>query len=198
MAATKKNRKGRLSKTVEDIVGGGDPARTRARTQLLEPNSGSAVKIEDFEMGLAKRVALGIPCDFSVQTSPDTNMRVKKLVCKVPHGMFYIRGIYVANICCLSGDAIDAAALIDSYVDYPTMTPANRMRMDVSYTGLVPDDLKSVPVEDTTMATVLKMLGEIEAEMDLTTIRARIKATIEKMPTFLFSVAASGPSTLMA
>jgi hypothetical protein len=194
MAATKKNRKGTPSKD----IGGPDMARTRERSQLLDPNGGSAVKIEDFEMGLAKRVALGIPCDFSVQSSPDTHMRVKKLVCKVPRGMFYIRGIYVANLSCLSGDPIDAAALIDSHVDYPTMTPANRMRMDVSYTGLVPDDLKSMPVEDTTMATVLKMLSEIEAESDLTTIRARIKATIEKMPTFLFSVTASGPSTLTA
>jgi hypothetical protein len=172
-------------------------ARTEERRRLLDPNAGSDIKIETYQFCLAKKVALGVPCSFKISECPDVPFRITRLVAKVPRGMFLIEDIRVANICGLIGSApIDAAALEDLVVDYPTITPANRVMLGVYYTGLVPGDLTGLPVEEPTMATILGLLQELESENSISMVHARIKGIIEKIPTFMFSAAASGPASM--
>lgn len=109
---------------------------TEARRAILEPNRNSDVKVERYSMGLSKEIALGSPFNFELLASPDVTFRPQEISMNAPApSMFMIQGIQVSAVGCIIGNAEDAYNWKRRVIDYPTMTPANRIIICVQYTG---------------------------------------------------------------
>lgn len=177
-----------------------DQAVARRKRQLLiEPNKDSDLKIEIYEFGLTKKVTLGVPAQFRMTNSPDVTFRISKMIANVTQpGMFYIRDIRVANVGCTIGGSLDAFNLKDLRYDYPTLTPANRVSVQVEYTGLVPDCLKAMPIATLTAEHVIAGVEEALEERDDRVLRERLKELINRGPLFEFAIGASGYATIVA
>ena len=175
-------------------------AATRKRQELIEPNRDSAVKIEQYPFSLAKKIALGIPCTFTMRDSPDVNFRPQKLSANAPcPGMFYLEDLRIANVgCYIGGRRIDVYSLKDMPIDFPTMTPANCMTARVVYTGLVPPGYPAQGAPPPTAADLIALLEEMSGSQDLSWIHSRIGATLKNNALFEFTLGASGPASITA
>jgi hypothetical protein len=118
--------------------------RTLQRRLVLEPNMGSKVLVEEYVFALSREVVLGTPTEFEMVDSPDVTIRVQDIRANVNDpGLFVFRDMRVANVSTMVGGEIDAAQFNRwSQIDWPTMTPANRARASVRYTGKIPAGFK--------------------------------------------------------
>jgi hypothetical protein len=122
--------------------------RTQKREHLLEPNRGSAAKIQRYTFSLnATIAALATPQPgLSANGAPDTNFRPQRVVINTPFvGFLLLRGLRVANVAVLVGGIADGHQFnpnaVGSDLDLPTLSPANRAAFDAEYTGTVPAPL---------------------------------------------------------
>lgn len=120
-------------------------ARTKRREALLEPNKGSAVKIEKYTFTVSQAITLGTAVAFTTLTGqPDTSIRPQRLTCNAPSPMFaFLQEIKVANVSVSVGSGLEDAYNynangVGQHLDMPTLSPANRMSILGSYTGFVP------------------------------------------------------------
>lgn len=118
-------------------------ARTAKRASLLEPNAGSAKKIERYAMSLSQALTLGTAVAISMSQNPDTNIRPSRAVSNAPQpGFVTLDNIKAANVSALIGGTADAftfsALAVGTTLDLPTLSPANRLSVTGNYTGFVP------------------------------------------------------------
>ncbi len=119
--------------------------RTAARERILEPNRGSSAKIQRYTFALnATITALATAqAGLTANGAPDTNFRPQRVCINTPAvGFLKLTGLRVANVAVLVGGIADAHQFstdaVDSCLDLPTLSPANRAAFDGSYTGTVP------------------------------------------------------------
>jgi hypothetical protein len=121
--------------------------RTQSRQQLLEPNSGSSVKVERYAFYLNDTIAaLGTTQAIDATNQPDTNIRPQRVVMNAPAvGFITIDNLKVANVSVLVGGTADAfeynANGVGQHLDMPTLSPANRATATGAYTGTTPAPL---------------------------------------------------------
>lgn len=118
-------------------------ALTRRRAGLLEPNKGSAVKVEHYTMGMTQAIVLGTAAALSMSQNPDVNFRPKRVIANAPQpGFATLDNIKAANVSAVVGGSVDAfifsAVAVNTALDLPTLTPANRISATGNYTGFVP------------------------------------------------------------
>lgn len=119
--------------------------KTQSRQQLLEPNKDSNVKIERYSFQQSQALTIGTAiASFSMQGSPDVNIRPQRLLCNAPiPGFVFISLIKVANVVATVGpgvqDAYDYnAESVGTSLDLPTLTPSNKATITAQYTGIIP------------------------------------------------------------
>ena len=118
--------------------------RTKTRELLLDPNRGSAVKIERYSFGINTTIAIGIAgAPLTLTGQPDVNIRPQRVIMNAPSpGFAMIESIRVANVSVTVGvkeDAFNYSALAqDSHLDMPTLSPANRATVLGEMTGRFP------------------------------------------------------------
>jgi hypothetical protein len=118
--------------------------RTHDREMLLEPNKGSSTKVERYDFSLNTLLTIGTAAtidDMSLQ--PAVTLRPNKLICNVPApGFILLTTIQVANVAITVGQGTDAwnynPGALDSRLDAPTLSPANRATISGTYTGTAP------------------------------------------------------------
>ena len=118
-------------------------SHTERRARMLEPNKGSALKVERYGFSVTAPLVLGTAGSFNVNNNPNTNIRPQRVTCNAPvPGFATLSNISVANVNVLVGGDFDAfdfsAQAVDSELDLPTLTPANRATVTGDYSGLVP------------------------------------------------------------
>ena len=119
-------------------------AHTGRREMLLEPNKGSAVKIERYSFGINTTITLGVVgAALTLTGQPDVNIRPQRVIMNAPSpGFAIIDEIKVANVSVTVGvqeDAFNYSALAqNSHLDMPTLSPANRATVLGEMTGFVP------------------------------------------------------------
>lgn len=118
-------------------------AHTARRASLLEPNKGSAVKVEVYEFNVNQTLTLGTALSFTATNQPDTNIRPKRISMNAPSpGFVTVTELKVANVSVIVGGTSDAwnynANGVGQHLDLPTLSPANRATIIGSYTAFVP------------------------------------------------------------
>lgn len=120
-------------------------AATARRGRILEPNKGSAVKVEKYAFSISQTITLGTAVSFTTLTGqPDTTIRPQRVSMNAPSPMFaFVQEIKVANVSVTIGSGLEDAwnynALgVGQALDMPTLSPANRATVLGSYSGFVP------------------------------------------------------------
>lgn len=124
---------------------------TSQRQRLLEPNANSQVKVERYRFALNQNVNVGTAANFTLSGAPDFNLRPQRVVTNVSvPGFIVINEGKVANVSFTSGGALDAwelnANAVDSMLDIPTLSPANKATLLISSTSLVPSGFTNTSV----------------------------------------------------
>lgn len=181
---------------------------TAKRTLAINSNKNSGVKVGGYTYGLSKTVTLGVASTFSLSAQPDTIMRFQRVVSNAPcPGMFYITTLQG----CHQGDKIDAFNLKDLPIDYPTLSPANRIFVAVEYTGRVPTSQRLDRAEAHMRLCAARAgflqhtLVELTGAKSLRQVRKIIAAASTYSPMhvppdpdmFTFSIAFVGPSGIV-
>lgn len=117
--------------------------RTANRAMLLEPNKGSAVKVERYAFYLNQNFTMGTAAALSATNQPDTNIRPQRVTMNAPApGFCSVSDIKVANVSVIVGGTADAfefnANGVGQHLDMPTLSPANRATVTGAYSGYVP------------------------------------------------------------
>jgi len=115
----------------------------QSRERMLDPNEGSAVKIEGYEFSLNQALTLGTPSSYNVSLQPNATIRPTRFVVNAPAPYFLIMDtLQVANVSALLGSSADAwnynPQSFGRSLDLPKLTPANRATVAGNYTGFVP------------------------------------------------------------
>lgn len=118
-------------------------AHTARRGQLLEPNKGSAIKVERYTFSVNQTLALATSATLTMTGQPDTNIRPQRVSMNAPTpGFASITELKVANVSVTVGGTADAfqfnANGVGQSLDMPTLSPANRATVLGSYSGFVP------------------------------------------------------------
>jgi hypothetical protein len=119
-------------------------AHSTRRGMLLEPNKGSAIKVERYTFSVNQALTLGIALALTTMTGqPDTNIRPQRVTMNAPTpGFATITELKVANVSVTVGGIADAfqfsAQAVGQTLDMPTLSPANRATVLGAYTGFVP------------------------------------------------------------
>ncbi len=118
-------------------------AHGQRRAMLLDPNKGSAIKVERYSFNLSTTIALGTVSTLNITGQPDYEIRPQRVIMNAPApGFVVINEIKVANVSVTSGGSEDAfgysALAQDAHLDMPKLTPANRATVLGGYTGFVP------------------------------------------------------------
>jgi len=118
-------------------------AHTENRQRLIEPNRGSATKVERYQFSVNQALVLGVAAALSASGQPDTNIRPQRVTMNAPApGFATISEIKVANVSVTVGGTADAfdfgANGVGQSLDMPTLSPANRATVLGNYTGFVP------------------------------------------------------------
>ena len=187
---------------------------TATREKLLNPNRDSDLKVEVFTLGFSHSIILGRPEKFLLPQSPDVNFRPQEVTTNAfLAGMFFIESIQVANVNCAMGSAQDAYNWRNRKVDWPTLSPANRMVMSVRYTGKEPPKfrLRAALQRQFELEQQIKLLRlEIRDAMSssrLKRVRSLLTEILERkdqrtfpgpygIDSFDFSVTVSGPASI--
>lgn len=125
---------------------GGGPAawsETRKREALLEPNKGSRAKIQRYTFGVSQDLTLGTTATLAMSDNPETHIRPQRVTSNSPCPAFCtLSAIKVANVGVIVGGVIDAfdvaAVAVDAALDVPTLSPANKVNVAGTYSGLLP------------------------------------------------------------
>lgn len=119
--------------------------RGAKRAAMLNPNAGSALKVERYAFTLSQAITLGTSVAFTTLTGqPDTRIRAQRVVMNAPGPMFaFIQEIKVANVSVTVGTGLEDAFNynangVGQSLDMPTMEPANKATVLGSYTGAIP------------------------------------------------------------
>lgn len=119
-------------------------ARAQKRALILEPNKGSAIKVERYSFSIDQDITLGTASDISMTGQPDTTIRPQTVTMNAPTPMFAtIANIKVANVSVTVGPGNEDAYNYNANgwgrsLDMPTLSPANRATITGRYTGFVP------------------------------------------------------------
>lgn len=119
-------------------------ARAQKRALILEPNKGSAVKVERYSFSIDQDIVLGTAVDINMTGQPDTTIRPQTVTMNAPTPMFAtISNIKVANVSVTVGPGNEDAYNYNANgwgrnLDMPTLSPANRATVTGRYTGFVP------------------------------------------------------------
>ncbi len=116
---------------------------TSRRQMLLEPNKGSAIKIERYQFSANQELVLGTSETLDMSNNPDTTIRPQRLTINAPScGFVIVSEIKVANVSVQVGGSADGfefnAGGVGQSLDMPTLTPSNRASVKGTYTGYVP------------------------------------------------------------
>jgi hypothetical protein len=117
--------------------------QTSRRNTLLEPNKGSAIKVERYNFSINQTLTLGLAAVLNMTGQPDTTIRPQRVTMNAPSsGFATINEIKVANVSVTVGgisDGFEYNALgVGQSLDMPTLSPANRASVLGNYTGFVP------------------------------------------------------------
>lgn len=119
--------------------------KTEHRENLLHPNKGSDVDVERYDFSLSQALVLGTAlAQFpTMNIQPAVTVRPQRCVFGAPSlGFAIISSILIANVNALVGGSTDAGIYgpgsFGVHLDLPTLTPANRLTINGSYTGLTP------------------------------------------------------------
>ena len=118
-------------------------SNTDRRRRMLEPNSGSDIKVERYGFSINQTLVLGVAAAIVASGQPDTNIRPQRVSMNAPSpGFATISEIKVANVSVTVGGIADAfeynANGVGQSLDLPTLSPANRATVLGNYTGFVP------------------------------------------------------------
>ncbi len=118
-------------------------AHGQRRQMLLDPNKGSAIKVERYAFNLSTTVTLGTVVTLNITGQPDYEIRPQRVIMNAPApGFVVVNEIKVANVSVTSGGSEDAfgysAQAQGCELDMPKLTPANRATVLGGYTGFVP------------------------------------------------------------
>jgi hypothetical protein len=111
---------------------------------ILEPNRGSAIKVERYSFSIDQDITLGTSEDINMTGQPDTTIRPQTVTMNAPTPMFAtISNIKVANVSVTVGPGNEDAYNYNANgwgrnLDMPTLSPANRATITGRYTGYVP------------------------------------------------------------
>ena len=120
---------------------------TDRREMLLEPNRGSATKIERYSFALnSDQFTLGGAFGqllTGLSNRPTVTIRPQRMVCNAPvPGFAYVDNVLVSNVSATVGQSEDAfnfsALAVGVHLDLPTITPANPVSVTASYSGIIP------------------------------------------------------------
>jgi len=122
---------------------GRQTARTDSRVRLLEPNSGSTVKVQRYSFSVNQALVMGTAAAITASGNPDTTIRPQRVTMNAPAaGFITVTEIKVANVAVTVGgigDAFEYSPIgVDMSLDMPTLSPANRATVLGFYTGFVP------------------------------------------------------------
>jgi hypothetical protein len=126
----------------------------RGRRVLLDPNEGSHLKVERYDFPISQQInALGTPQTFiNFFGQPDTMIRPERVFCNAPgYNFVLLNEVKVANVSAIVGGISDAffysATAVNSHLSLPTLTPANKLTVQGSYTGYVPPGYPVMPYQ---------------------------------------------------
>jgi hypothetical protein len=119
-------------------------SNSKRRNMLLEPNKGSAVKVERYSFNLEQEIAFGTAEDLVMTEQPDVTIRPQTLTMNAPTPMFAtVSEIKVANVSVTVSSRSEDAYNYNANgwgrsLDCPTLSPANRATIRGRYTGYTP------------------------------------------------------------
>jgi hypothetical protein len=118
---------------------------TAARRRILRPNEHSELDVMRFSWGVSTELTLSTADpDLSLSGNPEVDFRPQRVTANVPWpAMCTISSMKAANVDAIVGGEVDAytyaAVAQGAEVDFPTLTPANTMKVFGTYSGLLPD-----------------------------------------------------------
>lgn len=122
-----------------------EQARTAQRESLLHPNRGSRTDIEryDFSLNQTPSLVIGTASVIGMSIQPAVTVRPQRCSFNAPcYGFVQITSILSANVNGLVGGTLDAGLYSSSafgvHLDLPTLSPANKLAINGSYSSLVP------------------------------------------------------------
>jgi len=119
--------------------------KSASRAALLNPNAGSTVKVENYELPMSEAIVIGTPQAFiGLSTTPQTEFKPEALVCNAPmNGFAFIQDIKAANVSAsVSNFLTDAynynANATRSRIHLPKLLPQTTVSITGNYTGAIP------------------------------------------------------------
>ena len=119
--------------------------KSQSRAALLNPNAGSTVKVESYELPMSEAIVIGTALTFmGLSTTPQTKFKPNALVCNAPiPGFAFIQDIKAANVSAsVSNFLTDAynynANATRSTIHLPTLEPQTTVSITGQYTGAIP------------------------------------------------------------
>lgn len=118
--------------------------KTAQRASLLEPNRGSAVKVERYSFGLSQALVVGTAAAIVLAGNPSVDIRPQRICTNVPGPNYvYLTLIQVANVVITVGTGVEDASdysnvAVGTMLDLPTLSTQTPARVTGNYFGFVP------------------------------------------------------------
>ena len=118
--------------------------KTASRASLLEPNKGSAVKVERYSFGLSQALVVGTAAAIVLAGNPSVDLRPQRICTNVPGPNYvYLTLIQVANVVVTVGSGVEDASdyanvAVSTMLDLPTLSTQTPARVTGNYFGFVP------------------------------------------------------------
>lgn len=117
---------------------------TAKRAMVLRPNTGSTLDVMRFTWGIEQTLTLDTADSLDMQGNPEVDFRPQRCTANAPlPGFCTLNSMKAANVDAIVGGRVDSfnfsAQAQGSEVDFPTLTPANTMKVTGDYSGLLPD-----------------------------------------------------------
>lgn len=118
--------------------------KTSQRASLLEPNKGSAVKVERYSFGLSQALVVGTAAAIVLAGNPSVDIRPQRICTNVPGPNYvYLTLIQVANVVVTVGTGVEDASdyanvAVSTVLDLPTLSTQTPARVTGNYFGFVP------------------------------------------------------------
>jgi hypothetical protein len=107
---------------------------TNKRAMVLRPNTGSTLDVMRFTWGIEQTLTLSTAVALSLQGNPEVDFRPQRCTANSPlPGFCRLASMKAANVDAMVGGRVDSfnisAQAQGSEVDFPTLTPANTMKV---------------------------------------------------------------------
>lgn len=118
--------------------------KTASRASLLEPNKGSAIKVERYSFGLSQALVVGTAAAIVLAGNPSVDIRPQRICNNVPGPNYvYLTLIQVANVVITVGTGVEDASdysnvAVGTMLDLPTLSTQTPARVTGNYFGFVP------------------------------------------------------------